>query len=755
MDIQELKKQLDYLEETKQLIKEQLVAKGQPVDENTTFREYVDNMDILIDTEDGNIASNDLELGKKAYSKGAEIVGTYNPDRDLGIKPLATFTISDDQTNLQKYYADAVEQGGIAALANLKSWQIRFKEKALNSQGKPKEQTVEFMSFTPAIIEIGRFGNSGDNKKYLFNTNHTALFVQFARALGVSYVDTFINEYNITEEDLLQMSGWYEAVNGVLVQMNGNPSYSNICIIDIGEYGLQDAMQSRDIDYYVPYINLDEVNLNCTFTIFDTQTDEMNLVEFIKGDYMKDAKTLTADVIGQDMVAYGGQYSYTGQPQNLYGNKIVGTVPIINTNDYYLLQKTETLGQSGDYVVNWYNNNYNGTGVTELIMTNGDKLDVSTLPENVENKNICIVYGKDKYNFDRWNLFIADLDTTFCFSSHDNTYAIGCRDKATRVNSRNMVYYQGYRTHSDDNPLDINTVNWGEQKQFGPSSYLVELYLYGDFSAYATNDVYRGQFGIYSSTIFAGSEHYKYYVDTRLGHNASPLAYKTSLLLKNNSHIYTPINITELATKENITADKIKKDVTIMGVTGTLEEGIDTSDATAVTNDIVSGKTAYVNGQKLTGDLTTYASGEKFEQTISMTAAYDSATNMLLLGSNPGQCAFKGGTIELSCSGNTIATSANITANKIAMGETVLGIVGTYMGTPMKEYASVTDMNNDIANISDGELVKVVESGTTSYFIKETIDNVPTMTKLVKESETMSPQEYEDANDIADEILGE
>ena len=53
----------------------------------------------------------------------------------------------------------------------------------------------------------------------------------------------------------------------------------------------------------------------------------------------------------------------------------------------------------------------------------------------------------------------------------------------------------------------------------------------------------------------------------------------------------------------NIIADNIRNGINILGVTGTLNEGIDTSDATAQATDIMSGMTAYVNGSKITGTI--------------------------------------------------------------------------------------------------------------------------------------------------------
>lgn len=53
----------------------------------------------------------------------------------------------------------------------------------------------------------------------------------------------------------------------------------------------------------------------------------------------------------------------------------------------------------------------------------------------------------------------------------------------------------------------------------------------------------------------------------------------------------------------NLLAENIKSGVTISGVTGTF-----TNDGTAMASDMASGKTAYINGKKVTGNIPTYTS---------------------------------------------------------------------------------------------------------------------------------------------------
>ena len=78
----------------------------------------------------------------------------------------------------------------------------------------------------------------------------------------------------------------------------------------------------------------------------------------------------------------------------------------------------------------------------------------------------------------------------------------------------------------------------------------------------------------------------------------------TNIISNNNQRKQIASQEEYLATTANagssLVASYIKKGITIGGITGTLET-LDTSDATAEPSDIAKGKTAYVNGVKITG----------------------------------------------------------------------------------------------------------------------------------------------------------
>ncbi len=136
----------------------------------------------------------------------------------------------------------------------------------------------------------------------------------------------------------------------------------------------------------------------------------------------------------------------------------------------------------------------------------------------------------------------------------------------------------------------------------------------------------------------------------------------------------------------NLLSENIKSGVTIFGVNGSLQAGIDTSDADAIPLDIVAPRTAYVNGQKITGTLQGqdefYPVGilgdadsidlEIIDTTTVLAVNYIKSSERTLLNGN---CK-----ITAYIKQNLIAQAIGLTADKIKVGETVLGITGTYTG---------------------------------------------------------------------------
>ena len=133
--------------------------------------------------------------------------------------------------------------------------------------------------------------------------------------------------------------------------------------------------------------------------------------------------------------------------------------------------------------------------------------------------------------------------------------------------------------------------------------------------------------------------------------------------------------------------DNIKSGSSIFGVTGKTSV-VDTADATATTTDIAAGKTAYVNGAKVTGTLAVQA-------TAAQTITPGTTDVVKPAGIYDGAITIKG--------------DANLIAANIKSGVSIFGVLGTFVGNgnsiilhqnSSSDYITVYYTEHDMGNTS-------------------------------------------------------
>lgn len=122
-------------------------------------------------------------------------------------------------------------------------------------------------------------------------------------------------------------------------------------------------------------------------------------------------------------------------------------------------------------------------------------------------------------------------------------------------------------------------------------------------------------------------------------------------------------------TADTVTADKVLKNYTTHDksgapITGTCTFDADTSDATAAVAEILTGKTAYVNGVKLTGTM-------KNNGAVTGTISTKGESYTIPIGYHDGS-----GKVAISST-----EQAKIIATNIRSGVKILGVTGTMSGT--------------------------------------------------------------------------
>lgn len=348
-----------------------------------------------------------------------------------------------------------------------------------------------------------------------------------------------------------------------------------------------------------------------------------------------------------------------------------------NVTDSYSYINKNILRTNG---VNYYGNKIFIDGnVYELYddLTVGD-----LLKENVYNVTTANMHCIN----DKYYLYSSEL---YIFDEENNTF-----EQQPNLTTGNYVYNVSGRT------LGIDYSNTYYDTIIFNTDNRIVGYKIGNNTILSSNRVYN------SDSILSGKTFYDNSLNNVVGtmsNNGDVVITPTTQEQTKEQGYYNSLKVSAVTSDidSNIIAENIKSGVTILGVEGTLET-LDTSDATAQASDIVEGKTAYVNGEKITGNI--------FDSRGHLIKPFDNVVQVIdsvhITGKMLADPTVVDGTTQciIDIENSVMANAIGLTADKIKKGETILGITGTYEGiVSEEEYQQAVNTTEQILGITDNQ----------------------------------------------------
>ena len=474
---------------------------------------------------------------------------------------------------------------------------------------------------------------------------------------------------------------------------------------------------------------------------------------------------------------------------------------------------TDTAIYAGDYLGN---NVYEDSKNILIIQSDGSTVRSDVVPSNLNydvcglnylrtkavvhsfNDSICYIYSlNDDYSlnellgtvelsfeFDRGTPIFECLNSNYYYLSYkDNKYVLKFDEE---TNQFSIVSTNQNLKVRNSLPIIQNNNQYIDFQQGD-----TEIGILYNGNQYLTRDKYAGYT---NSDLLTGNTMYDIahqIVAGTMANNGDAVITPTTQEQTKEQGYYNSLKVSAVtsAIDSNIIPENIKSGVNVLGVEGTLEEGIDTSDANATTDDIVSPKTAYVNGEKITGALikTNLQLSDLQEQGIDTSGAISGNNFVTCDNDNTSICIYtpmdlcigKNSYFPATMSNDYIIKAIGLSADKIVQGNTILGIVGTGgAGTEYEPLSRLSTAVTDVQLLEESNFVTlsgvvsdtgIVTENETTFVAGTTFTDLANTIGLtadkIKKGETIlgitgtyegivSQEEYEQAVDTTEQILG-